>query len=208
MEKIIVYSEPSSPITEAYRKLCFNLLAELSGRKIIEVAAVSSCCNSSNLLANLAVAVAQAGKKVLILDCNMRSPKQQDVFGLSNSGVADVLGSDGNLYDFVQQTEQRNLQVLTSGSPVVNPVEMLMSPAMQQILDTVCIDYDVVLVDVPPIEKVTDAIAMGSKTDGVLLVVTNKTDKVSLVQNAKKMFVQAGVPILGCVLDKAEPAEI
>ena len=204
MEKIIVFTKPMSPVTEAYRSLCANFLAEIADKKVIEVVGAFHNYNSCRMLANLSVAIAQAGKKVLLLDCNLREPKVHKLFGLDNKGLSDCLIGENDWHNYVQQTPQMNLQVLTSGSPVANPVETLLGHSVQSVLQEVREEYNIVLIDVPSVDLASDAVALGMKTDGVVLVVTNKEDKVEQAQRAIDMFVKAGISVLGCVLDKAE----
>lgn len=203
MERITVYTQPASSVAEAYRALCINVLAGVGEKRLIEVAGVSNNVDASLVIANLAVALAQAGKHVLVMDCNLRSPKQHEVFGVPNRGVTECLASTGSIADFVQQTVQQNLQVLPAGATISNPIEKLLSTTFENMLSEVKTIYDVVLLDVPAVGVISDAVALGTKTDGILLVLANKKDKVEQAQKAKEMFIQAGVPVLGCVLDKA-----
>lgn len=205
MEKIILYTQPMSPVAEAYRSLCTNFLASLDDKKVIEVVDVSSNGNSCTVLVNLAVAAAQAGQSVLLMDCNFRNPKLQELCDVPNNGLADCFATENDWHNYVQQTLQTNLKVLTAGIPIDNPVGALLCKAMQDILNAVRLEYDVVLINVPSVKFVTDAVSLGTKTDGVVLVLSNKEDKVEIAQRAKEVFVQAGVNIVGCVLVNAEP---
>ena len=204
MERIIMYTDPTGYAAEAYRKICANMLAALGEKKIVEIVALANNSNASMITANLAVAIAQAGKTVLLADCNLRNPQQHSLFNIQNTGITDCLTVEEDYISFVQTTSQHNLYVLTAGSIMANnPVESLLSPSMQKILLKARETYEVILVEVPPVGTVSDAISLGMKTDGVLLVFTNKKDKVEQAQKAKEMFIQAGVPVLGCILDKA-----
>lgn len=198
---IITYKEPASPIADAYRSLCFNVLAGLDTKKIIEVVGISDS-NASIVIANLAVAMAQAGKSVLVLDCNLHNPQQHIIFGLQNFGLSDCIKEGVFFNNFIQPTVQNNLFVLTAGKMVANPAEILFSAAMQDILIEAKKAYDVTLLDVHPVDTISDAAGLGTKTDGILLVITRKQDKVEQVQKAKELFMQAGATVLGCVLDK------
>ena len=203
MERIAVFKNPTSQISESYRSLCTNALAKLEDKKILEVAGIAEDTTASLVIANLAVALAQTGKKVLIIDCNLRGPKQHELFELNNNGLTDCIGASENYNTFVQPTVQKNLFVLAAGSTTPdNPVETLLCPEMDNILRETKDSYDVVLLDVTPVDTVSDAVALGTKTDGVLLVFTNKKDKVKKAQKAKGGYLRAGVPVFGCVLDK------
>ena len=203
MERLIVHKEPASVVAEAYRAMCTNVLAMLCERKIVEVVGVAANGNSSTVVANLATVMAQAGKTVLTVDCNLREPKLHELFALKNSGLSDCLSTMDDYANYVQATKQNNLYALTAGTAMTNnPSEALLSPAMQSILNDVRKSYDVILIDVPSPGIVSDAVSLGTKSDGVLLILNNKEDKVEQAQKVKEMFTQANVNVLGCVLNK------
>lgn len=202
MEKVIVYTNPVSPVSEAYRTLCVNVLAGLGDKKLIEVVGVNANDNTSMIAANLAVAISQVGKKVLLIDCNLLNSKQHEIFGLLKRGLTDYLATGEEFSNFVQVTKQNNLYLLPAGTATVNPPELLFSLQMQKLLKEVKAVYDIVLLDVPPVEGVSDSVVLGTQIDGVLFVLSYKEDKVKQVQKSKEKFLQAGVNILGCVLDK------
>ena len=202
MEKLIVFVDPTNPVTESYRTLCAAVLAGQNGSKVIGMTGVAEN-NASLVTANLAVAMAQMGKTVLLIDCNLRNPKQYELFALQNIGLANCITGSESYKTFVQATQQPNLFVLMAGSRVANPVELLSSSVMQSILQETKETYDVVLLDLPPTGYVSDAVVLGAKTDGVVLVLMKKQDKVEHALKAKELFIQAGVSILGCVLDRA-----
>lgn len=202
MEKIVIYTNPASEAAEAYRTLCTNVLAGQVENRIIEIASVSEKGNAGLIAVNLAAAVAEAGKNVLVVDCDLREPKLHDFFALQNRGLKECVLTGESYKSFVQATPQSKLFVLAAGSMVVNPLEILLSDAMQYILIDAKESYSIVLLLFPPVNIVSDAVALGNRTDGVLLVLTNKQDKVEQVLKVKDMFIQAGVNILGCVLDK------
>lgn len=200
MEKIVVFSEPDNLVTNAYHRLCTNIIAKMKEMKVIEVTSVTTD-NHASIVANLAVAMAQAGKKVVLLDCNLRNPHQHNFFGLNNYGIMDYLTKQDNLAEYVQKTEQTNLKVLTAGNGENNPIEMLMCQEMQKLLKIIASENDVVLLDVPGVGSVVDAVALGTKIDGAILVLNNNVDKVDQVIEAKKALEQANVTVLGCILN-------
>lgn len=203
MERLIVYHEPESTVAEAYRAMCTNVMATLGERKVLEVAGVADNSNISTVVANLAVAMAQAGKTVLVVDCNLREPKLHELFSLQNCGLSDCLSTADDYGNYVQATKLSKLFVLTAGAAIANnPSEALLSQSMQTILNDVRKVYDVILIDIAPAGTVSEAVSLGTKTDGVLLVLNNKKDKVEQAQKVKEMFTQVNVPVLGCVLNK------
>ena len=202
MEGLVFDKEPLGAVAEAYRILCTNVMATLREKKIIEVTGVADSSNTCAVVANLGVSLAQAGKNVLIIDCNLRNTKQHELFDLPNRGLVDCVSSGESYMTFVQATKQENLFVLAAGVTGESPTKTLQSKEMQKLLQDAKETYDVILLDVPPVTVVSDAIALGTKANGVLLVLTNKQDKVEWAQKAKEMFTQAGITILGCILDK------
>ena len=208
MEKVnvITYKEPYSPISEAYHMLATNILAGIKEgeKKRIVITSISGSTNSSVTTANIGVAIAQTGVRTLIMDCNLRNPKQHELFGVVDQGLTDCIAVQKDYKDYIVNTAQNNLFLLPAGTATLNITEISFVPAVQCILEEGVSDYDVILIDTPPVGIVADTVSLATKTAGVLLVLTNKQDKVEQAQKAKEMFTQAGVSILGCVLDKTD----
>lgn len=201
MEKVIVYSNPTSPAVEDYRILCANVLSLQRDKKVIEVAGVTNENSANLVVANLAVAIAQTGQRILLVDCNLRNPQLHDIFGLQNQGLTDCLISVQDYQSFIKETAQQNLYLLTAGTMPSNPVKTLLSQPMEALLKTMREDYDIVLLALPAIGVVADAVVIGSQTDGAIIIVKNKEDKVANVQIAKDNLLKAGVFIYGCILN-------
>ncbi|MBQ9283823.1 MAG: CpsD/CapB family tyrosine-protein kinase, partial [Acidaminococcaceae bacterium] len=203
---LTAFKDAKSPVTEAYRTIRTNL--SFSGvdkeMKIVEVTSAVPNEGKSTVMASLAIVMAQAGKKVLLVDCDFRNPTQHKLFGLPNKGVSNCIAIGGDFHEIIQHIGQENIDILTSGPVAPNPSEILMSNRMQAFLDTAREEYDYVLIDTPPIMPVTDAAVLSSKTDGVMLVVASGQDKPELVQMAKTRLEQAGANIIGCILNKVK----
>jgi len=208
IEKIdlTAFKDAKSPITEAYRTIRTNLQFSGVDREVKVVEITSSVPNEgkSTVIASLAIVMAQAGKKVLLMDCDFRNPTIHKLLGLPNKGVSNCIATGGNFREIIQHIEQDNLDILTSGPVAPNPSEILMSNKMQAMLDTARQEYDYILIDTPPVMPVTDAAVLSSKTDGVMLVVASGEDKPELVQATKTRLEQAGANILGCILNKVQ----
>ncbi len=208
MEKVnlLTFKDPKSPVAEAYRTIRTNL--QFSGvdkeMKVVEVTSAVPNEGKSTVIGSLAIVMAQAGKKVLLLDCDFRNPTIHKLFGLPNKGMSNFMANGDDFRGFLQQIEQENLDIMPSGPVAPNPSEMLMSNKMQALLDAVRQEYDYILIDTPPIMPVTDAAALSSKVDGVMIVVASGEDKPELVKSAKTRLEQAGANILGCVLNKVK----
>ena len=203
---LLAFKDPKSPVAEAYRTIRTNL--QFSGVdkeiKVVEVTSAVPNEGKSTVIASLAVVLAQARKKVLLLDCDFRNPTQHKLFGLHNKGLTNYMANGEDYSPFIQHVDQENLDIILSGPVAPNPSEMLMSNKMQDLLDRVRTEYDYILIDTPPIMPVTDAAVLGAKVDGVMIVIASGADKPELVQAAKTRLVQGGANILGCILNKVQ----
>ena len=205
---LTAFNDAKSPVTEAYRTIRTNI--SFSGvdkqLKVIEVTSAVPNEGKSTVMASLAIVMAQAGKKVLLVDCDFRNPTQHKLFGLPNKGVSNCIATGGDFHEIIQRIDQENIDILTSGPVAPNPSEILMSNRMQEFLNTVREEYDYVLIDTPPVMPVTDSAVLSSKTDGVMLVIASGEDKPELVKAAKTRLEQAGANIIGCILNKVKVA--
>ena len=204
--ELTTFNDPKSPVAEAYRSIRTNL--QFSGvdkeMKVVEVTSAIPNEGKSTIIASLGIVLAQAKKKVLLLDCDFRNPTQHKLLGLHNRGLTNFMSRGEDFHDYIQNIEQDNIDILASGPIAPNPSEMLMSQKMQNLLDTARQEYDYVLIDTPPIMPVTDAAVLGAKVDGVMIVIASGQDKPELVQAAKTRLVQGGANILGCILNKVQ----
>ena len=175
MEKInlTAYTDPKSPVSEAYRTIRTNLQFAGVDKPLKTILLTSATPNEgkSTVIASLAIVMAQAGHKVVLLDCDFRNPTQHKMFGLPNKGLSNCVATDGDYHEILQHIDQENLDILTSGPVAPNPSEILMSHKMSTLLERLKEEYDYVLIDKPPVMLVTDAAAISSKVDGIIMVV-------------------------------------
>ena len=210
MEKInlTAYNNPKSPISEAYRAIRTNI--QFAGvdkpLKTIIVTSATPHEGKSTVIASLAIVLAQAGKKVLLIDCDFRNPTIHKLFGLTNTGMTNFVATGEALEKIKQTVEQENLTIITAGPVPPNPSEILTSQKMSNLLDQLKQEYDYILLDTPPILPVTDAAALSHKTDGVLLVVASDEISPNEAKLAKNRLELAGANIIGCVLNKVDVA--
>lgn len=210
MEKInlTAYKDPKSPISEAYRTIRTNI--QFAGvDKPMQVIIVTSATpneGKSTVISSLAVVLAQAGKKVLLMDCDFRNPTLHKLFGLENKGTTNYVATNEPLANIMQQAEQENLTVIPSGPVPPNPSEILTSQKIAILLEKFKKEYDYILLDTPPVLPVTDASALSTKADGVLLVVASNSISPSEARLAKTRLELAGAKIIGCVLNKVDVA--
>ena len=212
-KELIVKEEPKSPISEIFRTLRTNIQFMNTKNKLKSLLVTSTIAGEGKswVSSNLAATFAQAGKKVIILDADMRKGRQYRIFdvsprpGLSNylSGVTEN-DKEVDLADYVQETEIENLFVIPAGNVPPNPSELLVSESMLHLLEKLKEICDIVIIDGPPTQLVTDSLILTRIADSTVIVAEgNKTKKESLrriVDNIQKV----GGKIAGVVLNKVK----
>jgi protein-tyrosine kinase len=201
---LITVQNPKSPISEQYRTIRTNIqfsFIDKTMRSLIVTSAGPSE-GKSTTTANLAVTFAQQGKKVLLIDADMRKPTVHYTFRLNNIiGLTNVLTQSAALLSAYQETEIDNLFVLTSGPIPPNPAELLASKAMETFLEEVYKHFDLVIFDTPPVLAVTDAQILANKCDGTVLVVSSGKTEIEASVKAKELLLSANAKLLGVVLN-------
>lgn len=205
--QLIDYTKPKSPIMEQYR-LIRNNIHYSSVDNVIQSIVVTSAEageGKSTTAANLAIVLSQNGKKVLLVDVDLRKPTVHYAFSTSNlDGITSVLTRDTSIEMAITNTTIPNLDILTSGPIPPNPSELLNSQAMDGIMRDLKEDYEYVIYDSPPILAVTDSQTIASKCDGVVLVIASgKTQKDRAIK-AKELLEKAGSKMLGVVINRVE----
>lgn len=201
---LVSYFNPLSPLAEAYRRLRTNVLyAQLdSPLKSFLVTSPNPSEGKSTTIANLAVAFAQAEKKVLLVDADMRRPTIHTHFGLSkNPGITDLFVGASTFEEVVNKGVAENLDVLCCGTTPPNPAELLGSKRMQDFIKQMTIKYDLVLFDSPPLLAVTDAAILSTIVDGAILVVSAGTTRAAAIHRATEFLSTVGGKMLGVVLN-------
>jgi len=201
---LITNNNPRSPISEAFRTLRTNLqFASLDNElNTIMVTSATPQEGKSTISANLAVVMAQAGKKTLFIDTDLRKPTVHYTFGVQNrEGLTNLLLSNSRIETLVQPSDIPNLDILTSGPIPPNPAELLGSTAMGRIIEESASTYDMVIFDTPPLLAVADAQILASQLDGVLLVISSGKTKQDLAIKAKDLLEKVNAKILGTVLN-------
>ena len=202
---LITLSEPHSRVAEAYQSLRTSLEFSSLEKPVhsILVAAVDNSTDKSTSAANLAVVMAQAGGRVILVDGDLRQPRQHELFGLSNhSGLAQWLEAGGA--PPLQQTVLPNLRLLAGGPAVSNPVALLSTRRLGERLGELAALAQYVLVDAPPLLSVTDAALWASQVDGVVLWVSGGSTQKTQAQRAKAILERVQAKLLGAVLLNAE----
>ena len=202
---LVTKNDPKNPAAEAYRVIRTSVQFAQAGKELKTIAITSCTPNEgkSMTVANLAIVLTQAGKSVLIMDCDMRNPTVHKNFNLSNKvGLSSCISMGTAVADAVQETAIEGLDALTAGVIPPNPSELLGSERMQNILQRAKEEYDYVLIDTPPVLPVTDSLVLGSMVDGLILVIDSGEIKVEMAREVKNQLVHAGANILGVVLNK------
>lgn len=202
---LVTQKDPKNPAAEAYRVIRTGIQFAQAGKELQTIALTSCTSNEgkSTTIANLAVVLTQAGKSVLLIDCDMRNPTVHKNFNLSNKvGLSSCISMGTALSDAVQKTSIEGLYALTGGVIPPNPSELLGSEQMKNVLQRAKEQYDYVLIDTPPVMPVTDALIVGRFVDGMILVIASAEVKVEMARDVKNQLVNAGANILGVVLNK------
>lgn len=201
--RLVTFVEPKHAISEQFRTLRTNIEfagAALDKLQVVMFTSAEISDGKTTVSSNVAVAWAQAGKRVLYVDADLRLPTAQSTFGLINTrGLTTILATNAQPKDVVQETFVDNLEVLTSGPVPPNPAELLSSTRMTSLMEWMRNNYDVVVFDVPPVMAVTDAQVLMPVVDGAVLVtIFGKTLKANL-QRTVETLRMSDTKILGIV---------
>lgn len=205
-DKLIAVRHPLSPTVESYRLLCANLRFSSVDKplKTLMVNSPGPGQGKSLTLANLAVVMARSGLRVAAVDTDLRRPVLHKIFGLPNTrGLSDaILHSNPPVSELLQVTEVENLWVLASGSLPPNPAELLGSERMGAIIEELKEHVDMVLLDSPPVLAVADAVILGTRVDGVLLVSDVGHTRRNEARQGAEEFRRVRANLLGVVLNR------
>ncbi|MER3491828.1 MAG: lipopolysaccharide biosynthesis protein [Mastigocladus sp. ERB_26_2] len=209
--QVITTTSPRTVVHEAYQMLQANLKF-ISHRKVRKIVVTSSVTaeGKSEVSANLAAVIAQSGKRVLLVDADMRKPTQHHLWGLINSvGLSHLLVGQGVLSQAVQKVTEF-LAVLTAGVIPPNPLALIDSEGMTSLVDIFAENYDYVIFDTPPLAGIADAAVLGKMADGILLVTRPGVLDAPSAAAAKSLLERSGANVLGIVANavnaKQEPS--
>jgi non-specific protein-tyrosine kinase len=206
MYRLATILYPQSPVAEAYRALRTNLEFADVDRAIRTLLVTSSIPGEgkTTTAANLAVAFAQAGRRTILVDADLRKPAIQRIFDIPNQfGLSDLLRSDAVSPEAVLVgTEQPHLRVLPTGKLPPNPAELLGSHRMRKILDRLLTDADLVILDSPPVQAVTDPAVLGARVDATLLVVDAGRTRKGVVGHAREQLAKTGARVVGVTINR------
>jgi capsular exopolysaccharide synthesis family protein len=201
---LIAMLDPKSPISEQYRTIRTNVQFSTVDEEVktLMVSSAGPGDGKSTTAANLAVVFAQQGKKVLLVDSDMRKPTAHYTFNMSNVyGLTSVLTKQITLINAVEESQEKNLFILTSGPIPPNPAELLSSKAMEQFFQDAGEFFDLIIFDTPPLLAVTDAQILANKCEGSILVVSSGKTENEQALKAKEILDAAQSKLLGVVLN-------
>ncbi|WP_430790409.1 CpsD/CapB family tyrosine-protein kinase [Virgibacillus flavescens] len=204
---LIADLNPRSPISEQYRTIRTNLQFSSvdSDLKTILVTSSGPSEGKSMTTANLAVVYAQTGKKVLLIDTDLRKPTIHYTFRMDNlKGLSNILVGDQALEDVITASDIDNLDLISCGPIPPNPSELLASRKMEKMIEQASKLYDIILFDTPPVLAVTDAQIMANVCDGSLLVVRSKKTEVEAAKKAVEILKPSKAKLLGTILNDRE----
>ena len=205
-ESTILNENSKFYISEAYKTLRTNILFSTrdSACKIYTITSAIPGEGKTTTAINIAISFAQTGKKVVIIDADLRKPKLHKYFELENKiGLSNVLSGvyEGNGNKYIQNTNVENLDLISSGHVPPNPIELLSSDNMKNLLETLKECYDFVIVDTPPTNIVSDALVLANLVTGYIMVTRSNYTEYQALDVAMSNFELANIKPLGVVLN-------
>lgn len=205
---IISLDDPDGIVAESYRRLRSSIvfMAATQDLQVIQVTSASQSEGKSTTVANLAVALARTGKRVVVVDADLRRPRQHALFGIAASpGITDVLVGTHEPDDVAARPIGNvALAVIPAGSTAPNPAELLSTNEMSDVIDSLAAVADIVLIDSPPLLAVSDALAVSSLVDGTVLVVQGRSTRAKELRVALDALERVDAHVVGAVLNKVK----
>ena len=212
MKELVVNNYPKSSITEAIKTIKTNLTFSTLNNNLKTILVTSSTIGEgkSFISANLAISFANSDKKVLLIDCDLRKGRQQQIFELvmeEEKGLSNLLIDNSwkkNLKNYLYPTEIKNLDILTTGTISPNPSVLLESPKLEKILEELKEKYDIIIFDTPPVTGFSDPLILSRLADIVLIVAKAKKITIEMLENTKKSLEMVNATIGGVILNKVD----
>ena len=205
-DSLITLAEPTSAAAEAFRRLRTNLQFADVDRPLrtVAVAAPQAGSGKSTIVANLAVAFAQSGKQVIVVDADLLNPVQHVIFAAaSTTGLVNVLAGEITAQQALQDTVALGVRLLAAGTSTPNPAQALNSPRMEGVISSLLEFADVVLFDTPALAALADSALLAARADGVLLVADSGTSRRGDLRSARDLLERVHAHMLGVALNHA-----
>lgn len=211
-KEVVAHKDPKSPISEIFRTLRTNIQFMSNSKKLKTLLVTSTFPGEGKswVTSNLAVTFAQAGKRVVLIDADMRKGRQYAIFGVSpKPGLSNLLSemdeeTDGAefILNYIQQTEVENLFLITAGNVPPNPSELLVAPTMKKVINELKTMCDIIIIDGTPCELVTDSVILSRRVDSTIIVTAHKITKKDALQRVIKNIKNVGGNLAGVVINK------
>jgi len=205
--ELLINADRQSPLSESYRHLRTAILLSTAGHAPKSLLVTSSLPGEgkTTTAVNTAIALAQTGARVVVVDADMRRPRLRSIFGFTDRlGLSSILSNDiseADMLGFLSTDHNTGLSVLTSGPIPPNPAELLGSEQMRRLLAALQTEFTHVVVDSPPLTSFTDGVLISTMVDGVLLVVHGGKSSRHIVRRSRQLLQDVGAKILGVVLN-------
>lgn len=208
--ELITLVKPKSQSAEAYRTMRTNLqyIARRDDVRMVELTSSTLGEGKTTTTANLGVALAQTGKRVIIISCDLRKPRLHRFFGLENKvGISSLVAGNATLAEATQRVPGLDsLRLIASGPVPPNPAEMLGSEQIQRLLKGLRSSADFVLLDTPPVSAVSDALVLAPESDAVILVADASKATRSQIETVRDQLEQVGANIIGGIFNNFDPS--
>lgn len=206
---LVTLIDSSSFVTESYKLLRTNLnFKNVNNRyQVMLMTSSGKEEGKTTTICNLAVTFAQSGKRVLLIDADLRLPRVDVIFDINKrkKGLSNMLVDTLPLNSLVNKIDNLDkLEILTAGNKQVSPTELLNSDAFEKMIIASREEYDIILIDTPPVLSFADASIVSKVVDGALLVVASHETKKAMVVEAKKTLDKVGANIIGVILTKVK----
>lgn len=208
--RLTTLREPRGGASEAYRTLRTSILFLASQRqlKVLMVSSPAAGEGKTTTAANVAVVLAQAGKRVVLVSADLRKPRIHQFFGIEEGGgLVQVLSGEIPLSEALVETQVEGLSLVACGAPPAHPAELLQSDAMKRVLDELKLRYDFVVIDSAPALAVADSLVLAPIVDGVLFVADAARTSRQAVARARNQLEQVGGDVVGGVFNNFDPSK-
>ncbi|MFH0813616.1 MAG: polysaccharide biosynthesis tyrosine autokinase, partial [Pseudomonadota bacterium] len=202
--ELIAHFQPKSNFSEAFRTIRTNLLFSSpdNEKRVLLITSVLPLEGKTFLAANLAITFAQIGKKVLLIDADLRKPRIHTIFNLErSSGLSELLvGKESTIHS----VDIPELKVITAGTIPPNPAELLGSKKMKDLIEKAKDKFDAIVIDSPPLLSVTDAVEIATLSDGVIVIVRAESTPRPAIQRGIQHLTDVDAKVIGCVLNDVD----
>ncbi len=205
--ELIVHADPLSGIAEAARTIRTNLLFMSPDHpfRVIVVTSAAPAEGKTTVACSIAIALAQGGQKVCILDCDLRRPRLHRIFDRrGDAGLTNVLVGDATLEEVAEETDVPNLYCLPSGPLPPSPADLFHSEKFKNLLNDLAERFDRVIIDSPPLAVVTDSAIIAKLADGAVFVVRSAKTSIAMAKQGLRALTDVDAPLIGCVLNAVD----